>query len=172
MQLIAKLTHPAAEGVQGRTFERRSARGVILDGDNILLLYTKRYNDYSFPGGGVEPNEDLIEGLKRELEEETGAKEIQVLQEFGYIDEYRPHHKPDYELIHMLSYYYVCRIKADFANAALEDYEVANGMSAVWINIHEALRHNQEVMRKQEASMGFSILRETLVLERIVEQLL
>jgi len=166
------MIHRDLNTTEGRTFERTSARGIILRGTKILLIYTKYYNDYSFPGGGVDPKEDLITGLKRELAEETGAKNIEVLQEFGYIDEYRPHYKPEYDLIHMESYFYVCRVEEDFDNIQLEDYEVANGSSPVWIELDEAIKHNKQVIANQEKSMGFSIERETLVLELVKKELL
>lgn len=172
MRLIKALIHKDVEKLEGRIFERKAARGIILKDSKILLLYTKRYNDYSFPGGGVDSNEDLIAGLKRELAEETGAKNVEIISEFGYIDEYRPHYKAEYDLIHMLSYFYVCKIDDDFEDANLEDYELANGMSSIWIDIHEAIRHNKEVIASQEESMGFSIERETLALELVVEELL
>jgi ADP-ribose pyrophosphatase YjhB (NUDIX family) len=172
LRLIKKLIHNNVKKLDGKVFERRAARGIILKGSKILLLYTKRYNDYSFPGGGVDSNEDLITGLKRELAEETGAKNVEVISEFGYIDEYRPHYKPEYDLIHMLSYFYICKIDDDFEDVNLEDYEIANGMSSIWIDIYEAIRHNKDVIANQEKSMGFSIERETLALELIVEELL
>lgn len=172
MRLIQTLVHQDLKNLEGRAYERRAARGIVLRGSDILLLYTKRYNDYSFPGGGVDDHEDLLTGLKRELAEETGAMNIQVLQEFGYIDEYRPYYKPEYDLIHMWSYFYVCKIDDKLAEAAPEDYEVSNGMSAVWIDIHEAIRHNRQVIANREASMGFSIERETLVLELVAAELL
>lgn len=171
MRLIKKLIHKDIEKLDGRTFERRASRGIILKDSKILLLYTKRYNDYSFPGGGVDPEEDLITGLKRELAEETGAKNVKVISEFGYIDEYRPHYKPEYDLIHMISYFYVCEIDDELEKSNLEDYEIANGMSAVWVDIHEAIKHNKEVMAKREASMGLSIERETLALELVAKEL-
>lgn len=172
MRLIKKMIHKDVENLDGRIFERRAARGIILKDSKILLLYTKRYNDYSFPGGGVDDEEDLLTGLKRELAEETGAKNVEIISEFGYIDEYRPHYKPEYDLIHMLSYFYVCKIADDFEEASLEDYELANGMSSIWIDIYEAIKHNKEVIESQEESMGFSIERETLALELIVKELL
>ena len=172
MRLIKKMIHKDVENLDGKIFERRAARGIILKDSKILLLYTKRYNDYSFPGGGVDDEEDLLTGLKRELAEETGAKNVEIISEFGYIDEYRPHYKPEYDLIHMLSYFYVCKIADDFEEASLEDYELANGMSSIWIDIHEAIKHNKEVIESQEESMGFSIERETLALELIVKELL
>jgi 8-oxo-dGTP pyrophosphatase MutT (NUDIX family) len=170
LRLIKKLIHKDVHQLDGRTFDRRAARGIILNDKKILLLYTKRYNDYSFPGGGIELEEDIITGLKREIAEETGAKNIQVVSEFGFIDEYRPHYKPEYDLIHMLSYFYVCHIDEQFDSVKLEDYELANGMSSIWIDIHEAIRHNKEVIASQK-SIGFSIERETLVLELVAEEL-
>lgn len=172
MRLIKKIVHKDLENLEGRVFERRASRGIILKGNKILLLYTKRYNDYSFPGGGVDPEEDLIIGLKRELSEEIGAKNIEVISEFGYIDEYRPHYKPEYDLIHMLSYFYVCKVDDTFDDTKFEDYEIANGMSSVWIDIYEAIKHNKEVMARKEDSMGFSIERETFILELVADKLL
>ncbi|MDU2239895.1 MAG: NUDIX domain-containing protein [Paenibacillus sp.] len=171
MRLIKTMIHKDVTNLSGRSFERRAARGIILRGSEILLLYTKRYNDYSFPGGGVDDHEDVLTGLYRELAEEVGAKNVRVIGEFGFIDEYRPYYKPEYDLMHMVSYYYVCAIAPSMDTAKLEDYEIANGMSSVWIDISQAIRHNKEVMAKAEPSMGFSIERETFVLELIKEEL-
>lgn len=171
MRLIKKLINKDIEKIDGRIFKRRASRGIILKGTKILLLYTKRYNDYSFPGGGVDLEEDLITGLKRELVEEIGAKNIEVVSEFGYIDEYRPHYKGKYDFIHMLSYFYVCKIDDEMGSAKLEDYEIANGMTSVWIDIYKAIKHNKRVMEKEEVSMGLSIERETLALELVAKEL-
>lgn len=172
MKLIKKLVHESLNNLDGRVYERKAARAIVLKDSEILLLYTKRYNDYSFPGGGVDPQEDLLTGLKRELGEETGAKDIEVISEFGYIDEYRPHYNPNYDIIHMLSYFYICNVDEMFDKAQPEDYEIANGMSPVWIDIHEAIEHNKNVIKNKETSMGFSIERETLVLELVAKELL
>ncbi|MBS4539400.1 NUDIX domain-containing protein [Clostridium sp. D2Q-11] len=172
MRLLKKIVNNNLDTLEGNVFERITGRGIILKGSKILLLYTKVYNDYSFPGGGIDPEEDIIQGLKRELSEETGAKNIKIINEFGFIDEYRPHHKPEYDLMHLLSYFYICEIDEDFDNTKFEDYEVTNGMSPVWVEIDEAISHNKNVMAKKEASMGFSIQRETLALELIARELL
>lgn len=172
MRLIKKMIHKDIDDLNGRMFERKASRGIILKGSKILLMYTKRYNDYSFPGGGVELEEDLILALKRELREETGAKNIEVISEYGYIDEYRPYYKSEYDLAHMVSYFYICKVDDDFDDVKLEDYEIANGMSSVWIEIEEAINHNRAVIVKKEKSIGLSIERETLVLELIKKELL
>ena len=54
---------------------RISAAGVILHQDRVLLVRYKGQNDDTFlvgPGGGVQIEEDLHAGLKREVLEETG----------------------------------------------------------------------------------------------------
>lgn len=172
MRLLNQLIHHELLHLNGSAFERRTARGIVLRGQDILLIYTKRYNDYSFPGGGIEPHEDWIAGLKRELQEEIGAISIQNIQPFGSIEEYRPHYKPEYDLIHMWSYFYTCSVEEDLNSCQPEDYEIANGSKPVWVNIYEAIQHNQQVMANQEASMGFSIQRETMVLELVEKELL
>lgn len=69
------------------------------------MLFTERYNDFSLPGGGVDEDEDIDDALKRELEKETGARNVEVKSHYGSIEEYRPHWKPDYDLMHMTSHF-------------------------------------------------------------------
>ena len=172
MQLITEIVHPELKSKQGRVFRRHAARGIVMRGEQILLLFTERYNDFSFPGGGLDAGEDIIVGLKRELEEETGAREIRVLQHYGYIEEYRPYWKPEYDLMHMTSHFYVCEVASQLEPVKMESHEIANGMRPVWINLHEAITHNEAVMQRHESSMGQSILRETYMLRKVASELL
>ncbi len=83
MTLIKKLIHPEVKDLNGNILVRKAVRAIVLKGESILLLYTKRYNDYSFPGGGLDEGESLTTGLIRELKEETGAKGISVNKTYG-----------------------------------------------------------------------------------------
>ena len=74
MQLITEIVHPELKSKQGRVFRRHAARGIVMRDEQILLLFTERYNDFSFPGGGLDGDEDIVTGLRRELEEETGYR--------------------------------------------------------------------------------------------------
>lgn len=57
--------------------KRSSAYGVIATNDGVLLIRDKSSKEmWSLPGGGVEPGEDLLKALKREIQEETGLKII------------------------------------------------------------------------------------------------
>jgi len=81
MRLINKYIHESFSlAVDPVIFERTAARGIILDNEDILMIYTNRYNDYSFPGGGVDDGEDIKEGLIRELKEETNITGIAISQ--------------------------------------------------------------------------------------------
>ncbi len=151
-------------------FHRRAARGIIVNGDNILMLYTARYHDYTLPGGGIDEGEDRIEGLIRELQEETGAQNIRHIEPFGIYEEYRPWYKADADVMHMESYCYTCSIDAELGHTAFEEYEIKNGMEPVWINIDEAIQHNEETIARSDKK-GMSIERETFLLKLIKEEL-
>lgn len=173
MQVLRKSIHRDYDPSKSPIlFKRIAARGIIMDGDDILLIYTKRYNDYSFPGGGIDQGEDLIEGLKREITEETGAQNICVQEAFGAYEEIRSTYYEGYDFMDMTSYFYKCKADRELGQACPESYELSNGSEAVWVNILEAIAHNKRVIAEKEASMGQSIFRETEVLELLVEDLL
>jgi len=150
---------------------RHAARGIIVRGESILLLYTRRYDDYSLPGGGIDEGEDEIRALMRELREEVGAQGVRNVKPFARYEEYRPHHQPDADIIHIISHCYACDIDEKLGDTALESYEVSNGMSALWMNIHEAISHNESVIAGSEKK-GLSVERETFLLKLIAKELL
>ena len=57
---------------------RESARAVIAENGRILLLRTRK-GDYKFPGGAIKPGESREEALLREVAEETGYTDIEVM---------------------------------------------------------------------------------------------
>ncbi|ASM49036.1 hypothetical protein PESP_a0843 [Pseudoalteromonas espejiana DSM 9414] len=171
MQLLKTMVHPGININQGSQFTRRTGRAIVIKNAKILLMYTNRYEDYSLPGGGVDEGETLEQGLIRELNEETGAQNIQVIKPFGLYEEYRPWYKDDFDIIHIQSYCYICDIDTTLGQAKLEHYEVQNGMTPKWVNIHDAIAHNERTMSLSE-KQGLSIIRETYLLKQIAQQLL
>lgn len=170
MKLLRDVTHPSLGALSGRQFTRNTTRAIVTNGENILLLYTARYDDYSLPGGGVDEGETIEQGLKRELFEETGAQNINITGELGLYQEYRPWYKDDYDIIHIKSYCYFCSVSDQFATPQMESYEQQNGMQPKWVNIHHAIAHNETTMAMSD-KQGLSIQRETYLLKEIAKQL-
>lgn len=166
------MIHPWVTNLNGSILKREAVRAIVLSAQSILLLYTRRYNDYSLPGGGVNQDESHEAGLVRELQEETGAQNISLLQGVGYLEEFRPWHKPEFDIMHMISHYYICQVDHELGQTQMEEYEEKNGMTPIWINIYEAIDHNQKVIDRKESSMGLSIERETFMLRKIAEELI
>ena len=171
MQILKKHYHPELNPKKDQTmFTRLCTRSIAVKGNSILLMYTARYDDYSLPGGGLDQDENRIIGMKRELIEETGAQNIHNIQPFGIYEEYRPWYKPDFDVVHIVSYCYTCDISNELGEANMESYEIKNGMKALWINIHEAIAHNKKTMTNSNKK-GMSIERETFLLELIAKNI-
>lgn len=49
-----------------------TATGFVVHGDAILLHWHEKVQEWLPPGGHVEPNEDLVQAVLREIAEETG----------------------------------------------------------------------------------------------------
>ncbi len=172
MRHLRTTTHPDIDHLDDKViFQRNAARAIVLDGENILMLYTERYHDYTIPGGGLDDGEDVIAGMVRELEEETGAQNIHLIKPYGIYEEFRPWYKDDADVMHQVSYCYTCKIDRVLGETAFEAHEVNNGMRPVWINIHQAIDHNEKTMA-ESPKKGMSIERETFLLHLIAKEML
>jgi ADP-ribose pyrophosphatase YjhB (NUDIX family) len=150
---------------------RLATRAIVVRDNQILMLYTQRYHDYSLPGGGVDAGEEIEQGLIRELQEETGAQDIRNINAFGLYEEYRPWLRDGHTSVNMLSYCFTCDIDNQLAETQFEAHEINNGMMPVWIDIDEAIEHNLETIANS-SKKGLSIERETFLLKLIKQELL
>jgi putative (di)nucleoside polyphosphate hydrolase len=70
----------------------RTGVGIVVLNSQDKVFVGKRkdnpFDKWQMPQGGVEPNEPLLVALKRELEEETSIKNIEILKEFNQWLEY------------------------------------------------------------------------------------
>lgn len=172
MRHLQTAVHPDVERLSQYTvLQRKATRAIVIDSEDILMLYTERYHDYTLPGGGLDDGEDVLAGLVRELEEETGAKNIHSIKPYGIYEEFRPWYKNDFDVMHMISYCYTCKIDRELGNTKFEDYEIRNGMEPRWINIHQAIAHNEKTIL-ESPKKGMSIERETYLLRLIAQEML
>lgn len=61
---------------------RQAVRAVIVDDDDELLLvrfvFPSGIEVWALPGGGLEADEDPLDGLRRELHEELGLNDVEI----------------------------------------------------------------------------------------------
>ncbi len=125
---------------------RNAARGIIFnDKKEVLFIYSSFYDDVSFPGGGVEDDEDLITTLKRECLEEVGAI-IDSYKDFCFITEKRAL-TPKIDVNVFVSNYYICTC-SNYTEPKLLDYEIELGYKAVWMSIDDAIKLNNKTLDK------------------------
>ncbi|TQF69768.1 NUDIX hydrolase [Pseudoalteromonas luteoviolacea] len=158
-----------AEPLPGSCFVRQAARAIVIRGNEILLLYTARYDDYTLPGGGIDENENIESALARELLEETGAKSVTSIQPYGIYEEYQHWYKPDFDTVKIISHCFLVEICGDFTEPQMESYEQANGMRPVWLPIKEAIAHNKDALKNSDKK-GQSLQRETIILETVAKE--
>lgn len=72
--------------------KRINGRAIIIDGDEVILMFRRRIKDgivkeyYAIPGGGQEENETIEECTKREIKEEFNL-DIEVKEELGIVED-------------------------------------------------------------------------------------
>jgi len=67
---------------------RASAGGVVQNGKGEILLVEQHGNTWSLPKGGVEEGESELDAAKREIYEETGVRDLELLGELGSYERY------------------------------------------------------------------------------------
>ena len=55
----------------------------------------------------------------------------------------------------MDSYCFTCSVHNELGETQLEDYEIHNGMRPVWLNIHEAIAHNEHTLGSVDLLSSF-----------------
>lgn len=160
-----ELTIGIQEAQKGwRVNKREAVRGVIYDGRQLLMVHNSG-GDYKFPGGGKKMSESHEEALIREIEEETGYKDILVEDFMGhtlsrYIDE-----NDASTYFEMDSYYYRVRIRGQRSNQSLDAYEEALAFTPVFCEIETAIDINRKVLEQGDANPW--VEREIRVLEEL-----
>ena len=112
MNLLTEIMRSPGLNLDGRMIFRRAVRGVVRQDGKILMVYSPVNGDYKFPGGGVEPEEDPVDALAREMREECGVVVISTPRYLGSVAEYDHPVETDYELFKMISDYYACEVDA------------------------------------------------------------
>ena len=99
---------------------------ILINKDNICLIYRTNHDDYSFPKGHLEEGETLAECAVRETEEETKRKVKLLLKEPIYIEHYTTPGGIECEC-----HYYLGRDDGKSDNSSTDTHDV------IWTNIND-----------------------------------
>lgn len=68
----------------------RCAGGIVLgDRGSLALIRTHRGSGWTFPKGHIEEGESDEEAARREIEEETGLTDLELVDDLGHYERYR-----------------------------------------------------------------------------------
>ncbi len=60
-----------------------SAGGVVVNSRGEILVVSQHGTSWSLPKGGVEAGEDLLAAARREIREESGVEQLELIEDLG-----------------------------------------------------------------------------------------
>ena len=60
-----------------------SAGGVVVNPEGLVLVVSQHGTSWSLPKGGIEPGEDRLSAARREICEESGVSQLELVRDFG-----------------------------------------------------------------------------------------
>ena len=151
------------------TWERHSARSIIIRDGKVAMVHSVKYDFYKFPGGGIEQGEEPVQAMIRETREESGLVVIpETIREYGYVHRIqRSDDNPDVCFIQD-NFYYLCDAEQNLSAQDLDAYEMEEGYRLVWADPKLAIQKNRAVADSPYHPIMFE--REARVLELLTEE--
>lgn len=67
----------------------RSAGGVVISEQGKVLVVNQKGNSWSLPKGHVEEGEEILDAAKREIWEESGVSELELIKEYPMYERFK-----------------------------------------------------------------------------------
>ena len=151
------------------TFIRHSARSIILRDRKVMMIFSRKYGYYKFPGGGIEVGESPVQAMIRETREETGLVVIpETIREYGYVHRIHRSDIDPTECFVQNNYYFLCDAWEERVSQELDDYEAREEYQLRMVEPGEAIRINRSV--KNSPYNPLMLEREARVLEMLLEE--
>jgi 8-oxo-dGTP diphosphatase len=158
---IQKDVFPDMELIDVAFEDRLTGKSIVTDSDGkIAFVGASVSNIYTLPGGGIDKNESIEDGIIREAKEEIGC-DIKISSMLGVIDDYRNRDKK-----HCISYCAIAEIIGEKGSPNLTEEEKKNGLHVIWLSKNEAykiLKEEKDKVLKGEINYyntAFNVLRD------------
>lgn len=150
------------------TYQRDSARSIIISDGKVAMVHSLKYDYYKFPGGGIECGETPIQAMIRETKEEAGLIVIpESIQEYGLVYRIKKSDEDPNVCFIQNNYYYLCKVEEKKIKQTLDEYEEKEGFVLEFVE-------PQKVITTNLKPHPFFILnmaqREAKVLQLLVEE--
>lgn len=141
------------------------ARAILINSnDEVLMCYSNGLQHYEFPGGHLEDNETLQEGLKREIIEETGINiDNEKIEPFYAIKYYCKNYRDSGKNRLVEIYYFVvkCDEIYDDSKRELDVNEVIQNYECQYLNVWELkniLEENKKTTKENNSALDDMLL--------------
>ena len=67
----------------------QTAGGIVLNKDGLVLVVSQNGNSWSLPKGHIDEGENKLQAAIREIYEESGISELELVKELGSYERYR-----------------------------------------------------------------------------------
>jgi len=132
-----------------------AAGGIILNNKNQIALVSQFGEEWVFPKGKIDEGEDVLECAKREITEETGLTDLQLIKKLGTYEHISQgprqlNNERIFKIVHM----YLFKTNQTELNPQ-DDHNP----DAIWVDIEKA----QDYLQKHAQTKFFLSIKNTLL---------
>ena len=155
------------------TFVRNSARSIIIRGEKLAMIFSRKDRYYKLPGGGIEQGEDYVTAMIRETLEEVGLTvKPETVREFGYVHRIQKGSHGEGEVFIQDNFYYFCEAEDGEVVPTLTESEKKADYVPVFVEPEAAIAANKAALEAPNLpdTAAAMLEREIRVLEMLLEE--
>lgn len=155
--------------INGVAFIRHSARCINIKNGLVAMVYSKKYDYYKFPGGGIDGGETKEQAVIREALEEGGLVVIpDKIIPFGYVHRISKSDRVGVDYFVQDNFYYLCEVEDELKEQILDGYEKEEGFTLQYVAPRQVIEVNRT---HPHGPKSFTMLeRECKVLEILIAE--